>query len=345
MSNVTVLAPAVRHAPADINAERCALGAVFIKPAALEGLSAILEADDFFLPAHREIFESMLALDKRRQPIDIIAVADELKTKGLLQRLEGGEPYLLALANAVPTAENSAHYGRLVKEKATLRHLIAATAEVQSSAYGDFGQFDEFLEGAEAKIAKVVQRGRSAPPALSTLVDRLLPRGPRLQTEIRTLDAAHRGGLLPGRFVVVGGAPGAGKTSLAIDLAVVRWALAGVRVSVLAADEPATGLLIRVGQILGLRARVELEAGAPEALGALRSKLAEMPGLTFVDADDGGTVETRPPRACATPPAPSSPSWTACRPRAPPEGLPMPITRARASTPYSSPSRRSPAVG
>src|SRR5262245_36562266 len=137
-------APAAAHRlpPHNLEAEKSTLGAVFIKPAAFDEVATTLQVDDFFLPAHREIFESMLALDKRRQPLDVIAVADELKIKGLLSRLEGGESYLLALANAVPTAENILHYARIVREKATLRRLIAACAEVQSSAYGDFGEFD-----------------------------------------------------------------------------------------------------------------------------------------------------------------------------------------------------------
>src|ERR1700712_3357960 len=109
-----------RTPPHSIDAEKSVLGAVFIKPAAFDEVATGLQVDDFFLPAHREIFDAMLAIDKRRQPLDVIAAADELKTRGMLPRLEGGEAYLLALANSVPTAENVAHYARLVREKSTL---------------------------------------------------------------------------------------------------------------------------------------------------------------------------------------------------------------------------------
>src|SRR5215467_16379285 len=119
-SNPGAPGPVARNPPCNIEAEKSVLGSVFIKPAAFDEIATGLQVDDFFLPAHREIFEAMLALDKRRQPLDVIAVADELKTRGMLPRLEGGEGYLLALANAVPTAENVAHYARIVKEKATL---------------------------------------------------------------------------------------------------------------------------------------------------------------------------------------------------------------------------------
>src|SRR6516164_7615578 len=104
-------APAARTPPHNLEAEKSVLGSIFIKPSSFDEVGTNLQVDDFFLPVHREIFESMLALDKRRQALDVIAVADELKTKGLLPRLEGGESYLLALANGVPTAENILHYG------------------------------------------------------------------------------------------------------------------------------------------------------------------------------------------------------------------------------------------
>ena len=60
----------------------------------------------------------------------------------------------------MPTAENVLHYARLVREKATLRRLIATCAEVQSSAYGDFGEFETFLDEAETKVFKVAQQNR-----------------------------------------------------------------------------------------------------------------------------------------------------------------------------------------
>src|SRR4051812_44446980 len=149
-----------RSPPHNLEAERSALGGVLIKPSAFDEMATGLLADDFFLPAHREIFEAMVALDKRRAPIDPISLADELKVRGSLPRLEGGEAYLVTLAGSVPTAENIGHYCRLVKEKATLRRLIAACSEVQSRAYGEFGNFEEFLDEAETSIFKVAQQNR-----------------------------------------------------------------------------------------------------------------------------------------------------------------------------------------
>jgi replicative DNA helicase len=221
--------PAQRSQPHNLDAEKSVLGAVFIKPAAFDELGTTLQVDDFFLPAHREIFEAMLALDQRRQPIDVIAVADELKVRGMLARLEGGESYLLALANSVPTAENVLHYGRLVKEKSTLRRLIAACAEVQSSAYGDFGEFEAFLDEAETKIFKVAQQNRRETySAAGDLMEEVLHNLEVRTAERKAVTGVPTGftkldeltaGLQRENLVIVAARPGGGKTSWAVNVA------------------------------------------------------------------------------------------------------------------------------
>ncbi len=222
---------ATRGQPHNLDAEKSVLGSVFIKPASFDELGTTLLVDDFFLPAHREIYDAMLALDQRRQPIDVIAVADELKVRGMLARLEGGESYLLALANSVPTAENVLHYGRLVKEKSTLRRLIAACADVQSSAYGDFGEFEAFLDEAETKIFKVAQQNRretysSAGDLMEEVLHNLEVRSavgnrsavtgvPTGFTKLDDLTA----GLQRENLIIVAARPGGGKTSWAVNVA------------------------------------------------------------------------------------------------------------------------------
>jgi replicative DNA helicase len=221
--------PAQRTQPHNLDAEKSVLGAVFIKPAAFDEVATTLQIDDFFLPAHREIFDAMLALDQRHHPLDVIAVADELKTRGMLPRLEGGEAYLLALANSVPTAENILHYGRLVKEKATLRRLIAACAEVQSSAYGDFGEFESFLDEAETKIFRVAQQNRrESYVATGELMEEVLHNLEVRTAERKAVTGVPTGftkldeltaGLQRENLVIVAARPGGGKTSWAVNVA------------------------------------------------------------------------------------------------------------------------------
>src|SRR6266540_686063 len=188
-------APASRMPPHNLEAEKSVLGAVFIKPAAF----------------------------------DVLAVGDELKTAGLLTRLDGGIAYLSDLANSVPTAENILHYARIVREKATLRRLIAACAEIQSSAYGDFGEFDSFLDESETKVFKVAQQNRRETySATGDLMETVLHNLEVRTAERRAVTGVPTGftkldeitaGLQPENLIIVAARPGGGKTSWAVNVA------------------------------------------------------------------------------------------------------------------------------
>jgi len=140
--------------PHDIEAEKSALGSVFIKAAALDDL-ADLATDDFFLPTHREIIDAVRAVAKRGRAVDPIVVADELRASGMLGRLDGGASYLTELYNGVPTAENARHYAKIIHEKATLRRLLTFGAEVQAAARGEGGDLAGLLGEVRRKLAVI----------------------------------------------------------------------------------------------------------------------------------------------------------------------------------------------
>ncbi len=220
---------AARTPPHNLEAEKSVLGSVFIKPAAFDEVATSIGTDDFFLPAHREIFDAMVAIDERRQAIDVIAVADELKVHGMLARLDGGQSYLNDLANAVPTAENVLHYARMVREKSTLRRLIATCAEVQSTAYGDFGEFETFLDDAETKIFKVAQQNRRETySSTGDMMEEVLHNLEVRTAERRAVTGVPTGftkldeltaGLQRENLIIVAARPGGGKTSWAVNVA------------------------------------------------------------------------------------------------------------------------------
>ena len=141
------------------------MGGVLVKPLAFDEMATVLTADDFFLPAHREIFLAMMELDQRRQPIDVVSLGDELKSRGALPRLEGGQSYLITLANSVPTAENISHYVRLVKEKATLadrglcRDPVAGLRRVRQLRGIPRRRRNPDLQGRAAEPARVLSAG------------------------------------------------------------------------------------------------------------------------------------------------------------------------------------------
>jgi replicative DNA helicase len=219
-----------RQPPANVDAEKSALGCVLLKPHCFDDVATNLTADDFFMPAHREIFDAMFTLDKKRQAIDIISLSDELKTRGALVRLEGGTSYLVALANAVPTAENVGQYVRIVKEKSTLRRLIGACAEIQSRAFGEFGDYEEFLDQAESQIFEVAQQNRKESfSAVGDHMAEVLENIEARAAERKDVNGLPTGfskfdkltaGLQPGNLIVVAARPGVGKTSWVVNVCV-----------------------------------------------------------------------------------------------------------------------------
>lgn len=234
--------PPERHSPHSLEAERAVLGASLISPAKLPEILSELETDDFFLPAHREIFDALRDLDRREKPPEILLLADELQARGMLSRLEGGTSYLLRCANETPTAENVGHYVAIVRERAILRRLIAAVAEIGSSAYGDFGDIGAFLAECSEKITSVAMR-RVRTAAIRSFADDIehglaeVERRGNAAREGRVVGVRSGiakldrilGGLKPENVYVVAARPGIGKTALAVNFAV-RHAAMGFNV-------------------------------------------------------------------------------------------------------------------
>jgi len=230
------LAPRDRPPPHSLEAERSVLGGVLIKPTALAEVRATLDIDDFFLPAHREVYDAMVAVEKRAVPVDVVLVADELRARGVLDRLDGGEGYLLSLSNSVPTAENIAHYARLVKEKARARRFIALVAEAQARAYQEVDVIDDLMAEHSGALLRLDSDRRSSlvPLAemLSPACDVMEDRGDRPEDHgvPSGLEAFERkiGRFREEQLVIVASRPGGGKSSWALGVALRAAAMAAI---------------------------------------------------------------------------------------------------------------------
>lgn len=222
-----------RQPPHSLEAEQSVLGAVLIKPLVLDSLKVELQVDDFFLPAHREIFDAMLAVVHRGRELDAVTLVDELRVRDMLVRLDGQEGYLLQLANAVPTAENAAHYVSIVKEKAQLRRLIAVCLETASRAYGDCGAVPDLVDEHAAAIMRIATSAVADVVPVRDLVEPLMEEferrhlkaqaGETIVTGIRTgvtkLDVLTAG-FQPEEAITIAGDTASGKTALAMQTAI-----------------------------------------------------------------------------------------------------------------------------
>ncbi|KUF34324.1 MULTISPECIES: replicative DNA helicase [Lysinibacillus] len=146
-----------RVPPHNREAEQSVIGAIFLEPQALITASEILLVDDFYLNAHKKIFETMLRLSDQGKAIDVVTVTEELSAKKEIEDV-GGLSYLLELANAVPTAANVAHYAKIVEEKALLRRLIRVATKIVEDGYTREDEVEALLGEAEKKMMEVANR-------------------------------------------------------------------------------------------------------------------------------------------------------------------------------------------
>ena len=158
--------------PHNLEAEKCVLGAILINNHAFNQAAEVIDAQDFFRDAHRRIFEKMVGLSERSQPIDLVTLKDELLKSGDLDEV-GGPAYISALTDGVPRSANIEHYAKIVKERSTRRRLILSSNEIIGRAYDDGEEdADLLLDEAEKAIFQIAEhRLRTGFVRVGELVD------------------------------------------------------------------------------------------------------------------------------------------------------------------------------
>src|SRR3989344_982053 len=126
--------PLLKLPPQNIEAENSVLGALMLDKQAIIQVADILAPQDFYHPGNSKIYEAILKLYEKHQPVDILSVTADLKDKGILQDM-GGSTYLSNLVNNVPTSAHVGHYAKIVQEKKILRDLINASAHINEQAF------------------------------------------------------------------------------------------------------------------------------------------------------------------------------------------------------------------
>ena len=216
-----------RQPPQDMAAEQSVLGGMLLSKDAVADVLERLRPNDFYRPAHQNVYDAILDLYGRGEPADPITVAAELDRRGLLKRI-GGAPYLHTLISTVPTAANAGYYAGIVAEKATLRRLVEAGTRVVQYGYAGAEGADvaDLVDRAQAEMYDVTQTRSSEDfVALEELlqptmdeIDAIASQGGisrGVPTGFTELDEITNG-LHPGQMIIVAARPGVGK-ALALD--------------------------------------------------------------------------------------------------------------------------------
>ena len=217
-----------RTPPHNNEAEQSVLGAIFLEPQALITASEILMPEDFYRIAHKKIFETMLVLNDRGQPVDLVTIAEELKVKNELEDV-GGISYITELANAVPTAANIVYYANIVEEKALLRRLIRVATDIVEDGYTREDEVEALLGEAEKKMMEVSNRKnagdfRHIKDVLVETYDNIELLHTRkgdvtgIPTGFRDLDKITAG-FQRNDLIIVAARPSVGKTAFALNVA------------------------------------------------------------------------------------------------------------------------------
>lgn len=214
--------------PANVEAERALLGSILIDPDAIYKVSEFITPDSPYYGRHKVIYEAMLRLTERREPIDFVTLVDELERHDRLEEA-GGPAYLSDILSTTPTALYANHYGRIVERKAGQRGWIGVAGKVAEIAYDDSLSLEELDDKASQVIFQMLGRRvrKTFTPigsAMQAVVNRIEERSRQqgyitgVPTGFAMLDRML-GGLQKSDLLILAARPGLGKTAFALSIA------------------------------------------------------------------------------------------------------------------------------
>lgn len=222
------MADKLKTPPHSIEAEISVLGALLLDKDAIVSVAEFLLHSHFYDARHGMVYEAILELYEERSPVDVLTVSEKLKKRKTLKKV-GGASYLAELVNNVPTAAHVEHYGKIVKDFATKRDLMAAATKLVSLAADEGLGAAEILDRAESEVFSLTQRhmAKGFSPIKAALADSFdrLDELHKSKSEIRGLPTGfadldrHLAGFQKSNLLILAARPGIGKTALALNIA------------------------------------------------------------------------------------------------------------------------------
>ena len=212
----------------NIEAEQAVLSAILIDNSVLGNVAEILKPPDFYRMVHQVIYQIMLELQAKHQPIDMITLIEELKNRNKLDDV-GGVSYITLLANIVPTSANALYHARIVVNNALLRQLGESGAAITALSFEKEGDIQSLIDRAEQTLHSVSLRkhGKAFVP-IHDILTHTMDRMNDMQAGGETITGLSTGfaeldrlttGLHPSDFIILAARPSMGKTALALNIA------------------------------------------------------------------------------------------------------------------------------
>lgn len=200
-------------------AEQSILGCIMLDPKTIDYI-ANFSNEDFYFESHREIFNCMMLLNKKHEPIDIITIVEELKSIGKLESANGIS-YITSLATVVPTTSNIGYYIDIVKTFGEKRKIIQASYKlIENIRNGkdvdsSLGIFEKVSE-----IKEVKDHNNTLDSIMASIFDKLNDKAEeKIKTNISVIDK-HTNGIAKKELIAIGAGSGIGKSAIALKIAI-----------------------------------------------------------------------------------------------------------------------------
>lgn len=253
----------LRIPPQSLDTEKALLGALLLNGNAMYEVADIVRLETFYAGQNRMIFEAMLSLYEKGQPLDIISVSTKLKDQKRLNET-GGIAYLSELANAAISPGSAKHYADIIQSKYIFRSLIEAGWNIQELGYDEGRDIAEALDEAEKHIFNVanapsMKKFISIKEELKGAWDRL----EHLQKHEKALRGVSTGfaplddklsGFQKSDLIILAARPSMGKTALALDIARLTSTKHGTPVGIFSLEMSSNQL---VDRMLSAEAKVD----------------------------------------------------------------------------------------
>lgn len=219
--------PNIKIIPQDLEAEKSVLGALMLEKDAVIKIADTIIPEDFYQPSHQKIYEAILDLFSRNEPIDILTVTNNLKDKKELSEV-GGSSYLTDLINSVPSAAHIEHYANIVREKRVLRDLLSTSSQISEEIFGT-PDIDNLLDRIEQKVFSISSKSKNF--SFTHIKEHLSEAYERIEKihhgEIKFSGVSsgfqqidnYLSGFQKSDLIILGARPSVGKTAFTLDIA------------------------------------------------------------------------------------------------------------------------------
>ncbi len=241
--------------PVSIEAERSILGALLLNDEHFVLVSELLLSDDFHLPSHRIIYQTISELVGRNKRPDLITLQDELSKKNLLESV-GGLTYLIGLQEDLPSVGLIEQHSHILKEKATLRQLISSASAIITQCYRQNEDgIGSVLDSAEKIIFEITnKRTKNSFVQIDIWLKKTFQHLSDIKTHSKGVTGIASGyqrldqmtsGFQKSDLIVLAARPSMGKTALALCIAE-NASAAGVVVGVFSLEMSGEQLTLRL---------------------------------------------------------------------------------------------------